>query len=132
MKTLQFPYCKFVILNPNTAEVTVNEGVLMDENKTNHYHELLRTHLKAPFFVLINKKNSYTYDFDSQRKLGAICEIDSIAVVSYDRIAIMNTQLLQQIPRKQKWNMKIFSDKTEAVNWLESNREKKLKLSNAG
>ncbi|MFV1985405.1 MAG: hypothetical protein ACC657_17790, partial [Thiohalomonadales bacterium] len=80
----ELPFAKIIILDDNIAEVMVNEGVTMDVEMVEQYHEFLLSHLRAPFSLLINKVNSYTYDFDAQNKLATLKEINAMAVVAYN------------------------------------------------
>lgn len=124
MKIIQVSYGKIIILQEDIAEVIINQGVVMDEKMIDHYHDLLRSKLVAPFYLLINKENSYTYDFMAQRNLATINEIGAMAVVAYNKVTSMTTEMLNKLPRKETWNLRIFSDKDEALKWLLHEREK--------
>lgn len=125
MKTIELPYGKILILQKNIAEVIINEGIVMDETMIDHYHDVLRFNLQAPFSLLINKKYSYSYDFNAQRNLATIKEITAMAVVAYNKMTSMTTQMLEKLPRKEAWNLKIFSDREEALKWLMFEQEKR-------
>ena len=114
----ELPYAKIIILQDNIAEVMINDEVKMDLEMVEHYHEFLLSHLRPPFSLLINKINSYTYDFDAQLKLATLKEINAMAVVAYDRITRITTETLASYPRSEKWNLKVFSNRDEALNWL--------------
>ena len=90
----------------------------MTEALVDEYHDFLRTHLVAPFSLLINKINNYSYDFIAQRKLAAIPEIDRMAVVAYTPATENVTRLLTKIPRDYDWRLEIFSDRDAALAWL--------------
>jgi len=119
----ELPFAKIIILDDNIAEVMVNEGVTMDVEMVEQYHEFLLSHLRAPFSLLINKVNSYTYDFDAQNKLATLKEINVMAVVAYNRITRLITESLASYPREVKWNLKVFSNRDEALAWLLSNQK---------
>ncbi|MFL0352195.1 hypothetical protein [Xanthomarina sp. GH4-25] len=129
MKILKLPYGKIFILEENIAEVIIDEGVVMDATMIDHYHEVLKSNLKAPFSLLVNKKHSYSYDFYAQKNLATIGEIVSMAVVAYNQVASMTTEILDKLPRKSAWNLKIFSDREEALKWIvhEQNKNKVTK-----
>ena len=114
----ELPYAKIIILQDDIAEVMINDEVKMDLEMVEHYHEFLLSHLRPPFSLLINKINSYTYDFDAQLKLATLKEINAMAVVAYDRITRITTETLASYPRSEKWNLKVFSNRDEALNWL--------------
>ena len=118
MDLYELPYAEIIILHDNIAEVMINEDVKMDLEMAEHYHEFLLSHLRPPFLLLINKINSYTYDFDAQLKLATLKEINAMAVVAYDRITRITTETLASYPRSEKWNLKVFSNRDEAMNWL--------------
>ena len=101
MKIIQVSYGKIIILQEDIAEVIINQGVVMDEKMIDHYHDLLRSKLVAPFYLLINKENSYTYDFMAQRNLATINEIGAMAVVAYNKVTSMTTEMLNKLPRKE-------------------------------
>ncbi|MCJ8318375.1 MAG: hypothetical protein MJK12_01995 [Colwellia sp.] len=84
------------------------------------YHEFLLSHLVAPFSLLINKVNTYTYDFDAQVNLANLKEINAMAVVAYTRPTEIATEYLKStVPHKIDWNLKIYSNRDEALNWLQ-------------
>ena len=118
MDLYELPYAKIIILQDNIAEVMINDEVKMDLEMVEHYHEFLLSHLRPPFSLLVNKINSYTYDFDAQLKLATLKEINAMAVVAYDRITRITTESLASYPRSEKWNLKVFSNRDEALNWL--------------
>ncbi|MDD2916194.1 MAG: hypothetical protein PHP70_12850 [Gallionella sp.] len=115
---------KIILLSSNTAEVIINDGVEMNEAMVNEYHEFLIAHLHAPFSLLINKINSYSYDFAAQASLATIKEIKAMAVVSYSRISVQATESLAAFPREVDWNINIFSNREAALQWLESEQER--------
>ena len=116
----ELPFAKIIILREDIAEVLINEGVEMDIKAVNHFHDFLLSHMRHPFSLLINKINHYSYDFAAQSKLGALKESSAIAVVAYSRITEISTESVASFPRDVKWNMKIFSNRDEALSWLES------------
>ena len=124
MELYELPYAKIIILQDDIAEVIIDDEVVMDEAMVDHYHDFLRSHLSAPFSLLVNKVNSYTYDFNAQMKIGTLVEINAMAVIAYNRITKITTESLASYPRSEEWNLKIFSNRDEALNWLISEQEK--------
>ena len=118
MDLYELPFAKIIILRDDIAEVMINEGVQMDANMVDQYHDFLLSHLRAPFSLLINKVNSYAFDFDAQAKLATLKEINAIAVVVYNRVSRIATETLASFPRDVKWNLKIVSSRDEALAWL--------------
>ena len=108
MKQYELPFCQLKLLRDDIVEVIINEGVEMDLDMVMEYHEFLLAHLKAPFSVLVNKLNSYTYTFDAQMKIGTLNNIKALAFVSYTNITDVSTKNLASLPRPKEWNFKMF------------------------
>ncbi|RKZ63340.1 MAG: hypothetical protein DRQ44_10170 [Gammaproteobacteria bacterium] len=123
MDLYTLPYAKIIILHDNIAEVIINDEVKMDLKMVEHYHEFLLSHLASPFSLLINKINSYTYDFDAQLKLATLKEINAMAVVAYNQITKITTESLASYPRSKEWNLKVFSNRDDALSWLLSEQK---------
>ena len=123
MDLYELPFAKIIILRDDIAEVIVNEGVQMTVGMVDQYHAFLLSHLRHPFSLLINKVNAYSYDFDAQEKLATLVEIRAMAVVVYNRVSRIATETLASFPRAVKWNLKIFSSRAEALEWLETQQE---------
>jgi hypothetical protein len=118
MDSYELPFAKIIILRDDIAEVMINDGVIMDVAMVEQYHDFLLSHLRAPFSLLVNKVNSYTYDFEAQEKLATLTEINAMAVIAYNRVTEITTQILASFPRDVNWNLRIFSDRDEALEWL--------------
>lgn len=118
MEAHQLPFAVINIIRNDIAEVIVNDGVEMNINMVEQYHDFLLSHLSAPFSLLINKVNSYTYDFEAQEALATLSEINTMAVVVYNDISRASTASLASFPREEKWHMDIFYDRLDALNWL--------------
>ena len=114
----ELTFAKIIILREDIAEVMINEGVNMDLDMVKEYHEFLLSHLRAPFSLLINKINSYTYDFEAQEELATLEEIRAMAVVAYNRVTRIATETLASFPRDVEWNLEIFSNRDDALKWL--------------
>ena len=119
----ELPFGKIIILRDDIAEVMINDGVIMDMAMVEQYHDFLLSHLRAPFSILVNKINSYTYDFDAQEKLATLKEINAMAVVAYNPVTEITTEILASYPRNVKWNLRIFSNRDDALTWLLSEQE---------
>ena len=120
----ELPFAKIIILRDDIAEVMINDGVRMNEEMVEQYHDFLLSHLRAPFSLLVNKINSYTYDFHAQEKLATLKEINAMAVVAYNRVTKITTETLASYPRDVKWNLEIFSNRDDALDWLLSEQGK--------
>lgn len=117
-------FAKIILLRDDVAEVMINDGVEMNVEMVKQYHDFLLSYLQPPFSLLINKINSYTYDFQAQLQLATIQEINAMAVVSYNRATKITTETLASYPRSEAWNIKIFSDRNEAFDWLLDEQKK--------
>lgn len=124
MNDHKLDFGRIIILQPDIAEVIINEGIEMDESMVDDYHDCLIKHLAAPFSLLVNKINSYTYTFDAQLKLATIPQIHSMAVVTYSHISKVATESLNNIPRHRPWNLCTFSSREQAITWLKQNQSR--------
>ena len=120
---MDLSFATIIKLREDIAEVIINEGVEMDLDMVNQYHEYLLSHFDAPFSLLINKVNSYSYTFEAQMALATLKEINVMAVVVYSRAAKFSTEDLEARPRPIDWNMNIFSNRDEALTWLKLNQD---------
>jgi hypothetical protein len=122
-------FAKIVLLSHDIAEIIIDEGVVLNLTMVNEYHEFIVQHLQAPFSLLINKINDYSYDFDAQMKIGNIPQIHAMAVVTYTRKSAFSTHLLTDTtPREIKWNIQVFPQRAMALEWLEY-QQQQLRLS---
>ena len=106
--------------NKQLCEVIIDKGVEMDDAIIDEYHACLNAKYSGPLYLLVNKKNDYTYTFSAQQRLATLPNIKAIAVVVYRRSTEIATQALQNFQREIDWNLKIFHDRHEAIDWLES------------
>lgn len=120
----ELSFGNIILLREDIAEVVINHGVVMDMKIIEQYHEFLLSNLKAPFSLLINKLNAYTYSPDAQEKLATLKEINVMAVVSYNQITQTTTEMLVSVPRQEDWNLKIFHNRSSALSWIESEQDK--------
>lgn len=118
MQLHELGFAKIVLLRNDIAEVFINEGVVMDEAMVDEYHRFLLDHLSAPFSLLVNKINTYTYDFPAQLKLATIKEIRAMAVVVYSSMTEHATGALAAVPRETTWNIRTFHDREAGLEWL--------------
>ena len=125
MNVYELPFSTIILLSDSIAEVIINEGVELDEKMVDQYHEFLLSHLITPFSLLINKVNSYSYNFGAQVNLATLKEINAMAVVTYNRAAeIATNNLATSVPRDVEWNLKVFSNRENALTWLQIEQKK--------
>ncbi|MFT4612221.1 MAG: hypothetical protein ACJA1H_000830 [Glaciecola sp.] len=118
MKVCILPFGKINLITPQIAEIIINEGITLDKQQVQDYHHVLRSRLEAPFSILINKENTYSYTFEAQLELGNINDIAYRAVVAYNHNAEMATQIIMDLNKKNNWNIEIFRERLAALNWL--------------
>jgi len=123
MNSFKLSFAQINLLNEHIAEVIVNEGIELNMSMVEEYHAFLLSHLKPPFSLLINKINAYTYTFEAQKNIANLTEIQALAVISYNKVTSITTRQLASFPRNTRWNLQIFSDKTDALNWLKTEQE---------
>jgi hypothetical protein len=120
VQAYELNFARINLIREDIAEVIVHNGIELNTEMVDEYHDFLVSHLKAPFSLLINKINSYTYDFSAQQKLATIEQIEAMAVVTYKRSAVITTRYLASQPRVKDWNLQIFSDRETALHWLKT------------
>lgn len=118
MSKYKLSFGEIIILKPNLAEVIVDNNVEMDLEMVGEYHEFLLSKLEHPFNLLINKVHQYTYTFEAQQHLATLVQIGSMVVVAYSSVTKKCTESLVDVPRPMPWNIKIFSDRSLALDWL--------------
>jgi hypothetical protein len=125
MELYVLKFAKIIILRHDIAEVVIDENIVINLAMINEYHNFLISHLTAPFSLLINKINDYSYEFQAQLVIGNLPQIHAIAVVTHKRKVEIITHLLTiTTPRKIEWNISTFSQRSLALEWLENQQDK--------
>ena len=119
-ETYRLSFGQIIKLQDNLAEIIVDSDVEFNMAMIAEYHSWLLDHLNAPFALLVNKKNPYTYTFDAQMNIANLPEIKAMAVVAYSKVTEESTNVLIDMPRKSKWNIRIFDERDLAMNWLQA------------
>ena len=129
MKVFLLPFGKINIIDSNIAEIIINEGVLIDTEMVKSYRALIRSHLKVPYSLLINKEHGYSYTFEAQVIIGDLDDdIDYRAVVVNSQSGEMATEILMNVNKRNNWNLQMFRDREEAIIWLKSKKNKKTAI----
>lgn len=118
MDSYKLSFGKINKLNDSIAEIIVNEGVEMNLKMVKEYHIWISEHLLDPCGLLINKINGYTYTFEAQRELANLPQIKAMAVITYNKISAVSTKVLTKIPRENKWNLEMFDERSQGLEWL--------------
>jgi hypothetical protein len=122
-KVYKLSFGTIIIINEHLAEVIIDEGVEMDESLVDAYHDFLLSHLNAPFSLLVNKKNSYSYTFEAQKVIANLEEIDAMAVLVGTLGSTLATKTI--ISLKGRTNIKIFVTREEALDWINMPQSKR-------
>ncbi|WP_458627492.1 DUF7793 family protein [Winogradskyella sp. PC D3.3] len=120
MKTYKLSFGSIAILKANLAEVIIDEGVVMDMKMVEQYHAFLTEKLEIPMSLLINKKYSYTYTFEAQKSIVNKDIMKTLAVVTHAYVSKLATDILINMNRDNGWNIKMFKNREEALEWLEN------------
>ena len=119
-KSHNLSFATIIKLDKDIAEVIVNEGVVIDEYMTAEYHDFLQANLTSPFYLLINKKHSYSYTFEAQKMIANLPEIKAMAVVVQTFGSIISTEALFNVNENKHSNVRIFEERKSALKWLKS------------
>ena len=119
-KSHNLSFATIIKLDKDLAEVIVNEGVVIDEYMTAEYHDFLQANLTSPFYLLINKKHSYSYTFEAQKMIANLPEIKAMAVVVQTFGSIISTEALFNVNENKHSNVRIFEERKSALKWLKS------------
>ena len=108
-------------LADDLPEVIPADGNLVTVPMVEEFIECVNREFSAPFRVLVNRKFSYTYDFDAQLLLSEMEHVRATAVLIYNnKAAQVATESMALFPREQEWNMQTFDDRDKAIAWLDS------------
>ena len=118
MNSYKLSFAEVTIVTPFIAEINIDNGIEVNVNHVEEYHSFLRSHFDTSFGVLVNQKNSYSYDFLAQVKINTLKEIRAIAIITYNQFSAMTSKSLISLPRKCQWNAQIFFNYSIGLNWL--------------
>ena len=117
MESFKLTFAEIIKHDPYLAEVIVNEGVVITTNLVKEFHQWINDNLDNPTYLLINRLNSYSYTVTSQRQMGNLDQIKSVAVVSYNEKSRLQTKRLKS--RNQgHWKLRQFDNVGDAMSWL--------------
>lgn len=111
-------FAKIIIIENNLAEIIINPDVEVTLDMVHKLHETLCNKLTAYFFLLFNKINSYSFNFDAMHELCTIEEIKGIAFICYSEKSEKNAEYLASLSRKKPWNSKTFNDREAGLDWV--------------
>ena len=106
-------------LESRIAEITINEGVVVDMKLALHLQKTLQRVFKGEFALLINEENSHSFTEDAQKFLGGLLNLKAMAVLSQMKFNNIAEQYLRIVHESSQWNLKVFHDRRKAVEWLQ-------------
>ena len=117
MEFHQLSFCTIKILRADLAEVIIDDGVEVNIRQLNEVETFFVDQLSAPFSLVMNKLNHYSFQFDAQVKMGTYEHLNAVAVISYNKTTDTLTQALLEVPRNKKWKLEVFSNREKAIEW---------------
>lgn len=119
MTEITLPFGKVNIIHNNIAEAIIDESIVINLDKLKALHEALLAHFNSQqFLLLVNKENSYTYEFEAQLGVSGLDQITKTAFVAYSQISKLATRVIMSINENKNWNAKMFVDRQDAIDWL--------------
>lgn len=115
-------FADIIVLEDDLAEVVVNKNTEITLAMVHQLHQTLLDNLTAPFFLLVNKINNYSYDFEAMHELGSIKELKGIAIIHYSEKSKKNAQYLASLSRKIAWNAKTFNRRNDGLDWISNQK----------
>jgi hypothetical protein len=109
-------------LKSDLAEIIVDDGVDININMVIEIHAFLLSTLSDSFSLLVNKSNAYSTQLDALIMFGTLSAIDRIAVFAPNKLAKMSADFSATIPSSTALNIEVFTDRDEALDWLNCNK----------
>ena len=120
MKSHKISFARIDRLSPILGEVFVDHGTEVDVKMVDEIHAAFRSILPSSFSVLINKSKAYSSHLDALEKFGLLAELDKIAVYAPNELARISADFSAAIPSSESLDIKVFSERDEALDWLTS------------
>ncbi|MBL4700359.1 MAG: hypothetical protein JKX85_03795 [Phycisphaeraceae bacterium] len=105
------------MLNPQIAEVAINQGIELTSEMLAELHAFLTNYLPKNGGLLINKINSYSYSFETQQKIFSVENVKHFAVFTHNRPTQLAAESLVQF-RQKSINLEFFKDFNKSLHWL--------------
>ncbi|WP_019028176.1 STAS/SEC14 domain-containing protein [Colwellia piezophila] len=118
MEIHQISFAQIRVLRRDLAEITVDSGVDIDLNMVDEIHRYLLSLFNQSFSLLINKTNSYSTQLDALIQFGNLATLDRIAVFAPNKLAKMSADFSATIPSSAALTIDVFTDREEALAWL--------------
>jgi hypothetical protein len=107
------------LLSNTIMEVVVDEGVEFTLENVAEYHEFIINNMPVGCGILVNKTNSYTYNFEAQQNIFLKEHIQAFALLVYNTSAKLASESLILMQRgRVDSEIQIFENFDKAVQWL--------------
>ncbi|MDH3575935.1 MAG: hypothetical protein OET57_11625 [Desulfobacteraceae bacterium] len=115
-------FCEIEQLSDNIFEVTINEGVTIDEQCAEEAQIFWHDLRKEPYGLFVNNKNRFSYSFMGAQKIGDHSLERKTAVLIDDKLSKNQMSTVMELKKMtgNVENRKIFQDRDEAIKWLET------------
>ena len=113
---------QIIKLADDLAEVIVSEGMEVTAEMVDECGDLLEQHFRCPCRVLVNRKNSYHYNFDAQQRLADLESVSNVAILAYNRAGEITAKIVRLFPGKGTWRVNFFYDRGSALEWLDKKK----------
>ena len=107
------------ILGGGLVEIIADEGVSIERHHVTRLHNEFGARFPEGVYVLANKKNQYSYAFETQQLLFNPSMMKALAILVYTELSSKSMEMLLNLPKNKKWKSKIFTDREEALGWLQ-------------
>ncbi len=119
MELYKFSFGKVYVLQHDLGEVIVNNEADINVLMVDELHELLLSIFNGSFSLFINKSHSYSTQLDALVKFGKLPEINKIAVYAPNDLAKLSADFAADIPSSSELDIEVFTDREEAMSWLQ-------------
>lgn len=123
MNSHRFSNGELILLQDDIAEVIADDGVEIDLVMIGEFHEFLINHVRAPFSLLVNKRNSYSFTLEAQKYLYSLETINAVAVVAYNKASEDTARALLNYPGNPDFEGRVFNTREEALAWLQNKQQ---------
>ena len=115
-------FCEIEQLSDNIFEVTINEGVTIDEQCAEEAQIFWHDLRKEPYGLFVNNKNRFSYSFMGAQKIGDHSLERKTAVLIDDKLSKNQMSTVMELKKMtgNVENRKVFQDRDEAIKWLET------------
>ncbi|MFG0247801.1 MAG: hypothetical protein ACF8OB_02855 [Phycisphaeraceae bacterium JB051] len=119
MQEFRLSFGAIRILSHEIMEVVVDEGLELTLEQVAEYHEFIIDRMPVGCGILVNKANSYTYNFEAQQNIFLKGHIKAFALLVHNTSAKLASESLILMQRGRiDSEIKIFEDFDTALQWL--------------